>query len=44
MVGGQAPPFVGQPFAIPAGALRDNALAIAGNLANRASMQLTWSF
>lgn len=35
---------VSNPLAIPAGAMRDNALAIVGNLANRASMQLTWSF
>ncbi|HLP98951.1 MAG TPA: hypothetical protein VK149_10935 [Sideroxyarcus sp.] len=30
--------------AIAAGATRDNALAIANNLGNRASLQLTWSF
>ncbi len=30
--------------AIPAGALRNNALTIADNLANRASVQLTWNF
>jgi len=35
---------VTDPAAIPAGPARDNALAIAGNLGNRISLQLTWSF
>lgn len=35
---------VANPAAIAAGAARDNALAIADNLGNRASLQLTWSF
>jgi hypothetical protein len=35
---------VANPNAIAAGAARDNALAIAGNLGDRASLQLTWSF
>jgi hypothetical protein len=35
---------VSNPSAIAAGAARDNALAIAGNLGNRISLQLTWSF
>ncbi|MHB1116935.1 porin [Sideroxydans sp.] len=35
---------VSNPAAIAAGAARDNALVIAGNLGNRASLQLTWSF
>lgn len=35
---------VSNPAAIPAGAARDNALVLAGNLADRASLQLTWSF
>jgi hypothetical protein len=35
---------VTNPAAIPAGAALSNALAIAGNLGNRATLQLTWSF
>jgi len=35
---------VSNPDAIAAGAARDNALAIAANLGDRASLQLTWSF
>ena len=35
---------VSNPSAIAAGAARDNALAIAGNLGDRTSVQLTWSF
>ncbi len=35
---------VSNPAAIAAGAARNNALAIAGNLGDRASVQLTWSF
>lgn len=35
---------VSNPGALDAGASRDNALAIAGNIGNRASLQLTWSF
>jgi hypothetical protein len=35
---------VANPAAIAAGAARDNALTIADNLGNRASLQLTWSF
>ena len=35
---------VSNPLAIAAGAARNNALAIADNLGNRASVQLTWSF
>ncbi|MDP2143300.1 MAG: porin [Gallionella sp.] len=35
---------VTNPAANPAGAQRNNALTIADNLADRASMQLTWSF
>lgn len=35
---------ISNPEAIAAGAARANALAIVGNLGNRASVQLTWSF
>lgn len=35
---------VSNPAAIATGAARDNALVIAGNLGDRASLQLTWSF
>ncbi len=35
---------VTNPLAIAAGATRTNTLAIAGNLGNRISLQLTWSF
>lgn len=35
---------VSNPGALAAGAARDNALAIAGNVGNRVSLQLTWSF
>ncbi|MDD2915132.1 MAG: porin [Gallionella sp.] len=35
---------VTNPAASPAGALRNNAQTIAGNLGDRASVQLTWSF
>jgi hypothetical protein len=35
---------VTNPAAIPAGAQRNNALVIADNLGDRASLQLTWSF
>lgn len=35
---------VPNPAMIAAGALRDNAQAIAGNLGDRASLQLTWNF
>jgi hypothetical protein len=35
---------VSNPSAIPAGAQRNNALAIANNVGDRASIELTWFF